>query len=103
MSHTVLQDVSIPADVEQFCVQRGVLADLRLAIRLADEAFGPIKRWGFEIDIDPEVASEKVAIDIDVPLGVEESLRRRATYTRRWASSATPEAAISIVLLTNLI
>jgi hypothetical protein len=103
MSQTILQDVSIPADVEQFCVQRGLLSDLHLAIQLADETFGPITRWAFEIDLDPEVASEKVAIDIDVSLTVEESMRRRQTYTRRWVSSTNSEVALSIVLLTNLI
>jgi hypothetical protein len=104
MSSTItLPLVSIPQDVMEYAGVHDLITDLQLAIRLAEDVFGPIEKWRFGLELDPETDEESIAVDIYISLSVDEAVARQHIYSHRWAASATPAGQHSIVLLTDLI
>jgi hypothetical protein len=100
--HATLHELQIPPEVAQFCTANGITGDLRLALQLANEIFAPIDRTRLSLEVDPETDEETVAIDIFVPLDVDEALRRERAYSIRWVTAATPAARGLIRMLCNL-
>lgn len=101
MPHTTLPDIQIPQDVERFCISRGILSDLHLAIRLAEETFPTIQEWQFAVEPDPETDDEAVVIDVRAPMPVDEAVERHWKFAEKWTVAASVPARGVIVLLFN--
>lgn len=103
MSNTSLLPITIPSDVRAYCRAHGLEADLELAIRIAEEAYEPVKRWGICLEPDPEVEDEEyVVVDATITGTAEELLGKHEAFLTRWAQSATPEGSWRIRVLFNL-
>jgi hypothetical protein len=103
MAHSTLPDIQIPQGVEQFCTSHGILPDLLLAIRLADETFPPIRDWQFTVEADPETGDEAVVIDIHVPTSLETASAADWTFSRKWAAARPKAGPGRIVLISSVV
>ncbi|HEY2586750.1 MAG TPA: hypothetical protein VGI81_13385 [Tepidisphaeraceae bacterium] len=101
MAQTTLPDIRIPQDVERFCISHGILSDLHLAIRLADETFAPIREWQFSVEVDPETDDDAVVIDVRASMPVDEAVERHWRFAEKWTAGASVPARGLIVLLFN--
>lgn len=103
MPNTSLLPITIPPDVRDYCRAHGLEADLELAIRVAEEAYEPVKAWGICLEPDPEVEDEEyVVIDVTTAGTDEELSGKHEGFLTRWAQSASPEATWRIRVLFNL-
>ena len=101
---SVVTSYALPEEVVRYCEQHDLLGHLETALRLAEEYFHPIERLEAEVQPDPEVENEEtVIIDIWVRLGIEESIKRKAAWGRRWVESIPPSVIGQIVLLHHVI
>jgi hypothetical protein len=103
MPQTAAPPIAIPDEVTTFCVAHGIIADLQLALRLAQESFTPVHRWQIELEIDPETDEEAIVIDAYLDGAVDEVLRQKQLYTRRWVESASKAALGTIRMLYNFV
>lgn len=103
MPNASLLPITVPPDVRDYCRAHGLEADLELAIRIAEEAYEPVKRWAICLEPDPEVEDEEyVVIDVTTTGTVDEIMRKDEAYLTRWSQSATPEGSWRIRVLFNL-
>jgi hypothetical protein len=101
MAQTTLPDIQIPQDVQSFCISRGILADLHLAVRLAEETFPTIREWQFAVERDPETDEETVVVDVRAPMPVDEAVDRHWKFAEKWTAAASVPARGVIILLFN--
>lgn len=95
--------IAVPEDVARYCAAHGIVDDLHLAIRLADEVFAPVAKWKIALEMDPDADEETVIIDAWISLTVEEALKRDSEFTHRFVAAATPLGMEKVVLIYNLI
>ena len=102
MAQSTVDDIRLPQEVIDFCTQRGLSADLQLAISFAHEFFDPIRKLSVALEIDPETGDYYVVVNVCRSLPVNEALSRRRVYTTRWVQSASPEAIEKIRMVTDI-
>ena len=103
MPNATAPSIAIPENVRDFCTAHSLLSDLELAVRLADEAFAPVRRWKLSLQDDPEVEGETyVIIDVTLNADVPEAMRRDDVFTQKWVRHpVTPEGKWRIRVLPN--
>lgn len=94
--------VLLPADVARFCSQNNLDNDLSNAIRLAYASFAGISSLTAELEIDPDTVEERIILHLNVSVAVEDVVRSRKTFTRKWVESALPAVREKIVLLYHI-
>jgi hypothetical protein len=102
MPQMTVEDVSIPAEVVEFCSDNGLTSDLQLAIALAREVFAPVRSLTVQLEADPEVDESYVVVDVARTLPVRDALARRQEYSTRWTQAASPEAQFRIRMLSDI-
>ena len=102
MVQAITADISLPEDVLEFCSAHNLLPSLQSAMSIARESFAPIRRMTVELEVDPETGDETIAVQVGVPLAVEEALSRNRDCTKRWVQTASAEARGKIRLLFDL-
>jgi hypothetical protein len=104
MIETTTLPLAIPDIIAKFCEGRELLADLYLAIRIAEEAYAPASNWKIELQPDPEVEGEEyVVIDVTITGDLDEIMRKQDAFASKWSSCAAhPDATWRIRVLWNI-
>ena len=84
---TVLLEELTP-EVHAFCERAGIAAYLQLAVQLVREHYPEAREMNAEIVHDPDSGEEWMALNIEVPVGVDEMLARDEPFLDRWIAAA---------------
>lgn len=90
------------ARISAFCDAHGLRDYAETALRLTREAFPDAKGVTLRIEGDLEPDTRCLVIDVATGLGVDESLRRREQFVKRWIAAAPPRVAERICLTLDL-
>lgn len=95
-------DRRVPPDVTAHCEAHGLSEHLWLALRLAEQTFGPIRHLTAEVETDPETGEPAVVIDVASELGPDEAVVRKRAYTQQWVASVPPDVIGRIRLVLDV-
>lgn len=89
MSRNTTLPVSIPEDVLAFCTSHGLIDPLEVAIRLAEEAYAPVRGWEVSLLEDPDVEYETYFVIVDVAVSgtVDEVMAMHRQFDHAWMSA----------------
>lgn len=82
---------TIPEEVSRYCVANQLTAYLDTAMRLAEEAFSPVRRLTVSLESDPETGEGYLFITVAIDDRGEQVLEQKRRFTRAWVQSAPPE------------
>lgn len=89
--------------VGRFCAKHELTAPLESAIRLAETVFAPVNQLRVDVETDPETDDSTVVIGVTVVMGVEEAVRRKREFTRRWVEISSPAMRERVRLVYDLV
>jgi hypothetical protein len=82
---------TIPEEVARYCAATQLTPYLDTAIRLAEEAFSPVRRLQVSLEADPETGEDYLFITVAIDDRGEQVLEQKKRFTRAWVQSAPPE------------
>ncbi len=88
----------------EYCIEKGVLAELGVCCRSAVEAFSHISRLGIYIAEDYEIENyQKVRFDLAVSGDVESILKQESEFRRRIVARMPPDKRAHFVLTLRIV
>ena len=78
----------LPEEVSQYCAAHQLTPYLETALRLAEEAFAPVKRLKTTLETDPETGEEYLVIEVVMADRGDRVLDQKKRYTRAWVQAA---------------